>query len=161
MFARGVDRRARATFVTERRGDVDDAAAALRLHHAQLVLHAQNRAEDVGVEGRGIALGGLVGGGSGLAFGAGGVDRDVEAAKADDRLVDEVADIVVMTNVGADKLGLRAGCAQLGDQFGTGIVVAPRDYETRTPLGISEGGGAGDQLVDAVDDEWMILFKRA
>ena len=34
-----------------RRGDVDDAAITLRQHHAQLVLHAEQRAEHIGVEG--------------------------------------------------------------------------------------------------------------
>ena len=47
------------------------------------MLHAQNHAENIGVERRGIALRGLLGDRADLAFGAGIIHRDIEAAKPD------------------------------------------------------------------------------
>ncbi len=116
MLARRIDRGAGAAFVPEGRGDVDDAAAALSLHHAQLVLHAEHRAEHVGVERRRVALGGLLRRGSGLALRAGRVDGDVEAPESGDRLIDEGAHLVLVANVGADELGFGAGGAQVGGE---------------------------------------------
>ena len=63
--------------------------APLRLHHAQLMLHAQQHAEHIGIEGGGVAFRGLLGDRAGLAFGAGIVDGDVEAAEPGDGLVDK------------------------------------------------------------------------
>src|ERR1700720_4738425 len=42
------------------RRDIDDATAALSLHDAHFVLHAQDHAENIRVERRGIAFRGLV-----------------------------------------------------------------------------------------------------
>jgi hypothetical protein len=59
------------------------------------VLHAQNHAENIGVERRGIAFRGLGGDRADPAFGAGIVHRDIETAKPFDGLVDESADVIL------------------------------------------------------------------
>jgi hypothetical protein len=61
VLAPDIDRGAGSTFVPVGRGYVDDAAATLWLHHAQLVLHAEQRAKHIGVEGGCVSLGGLLG----------------------------------------------------------------------------------------------------
>ena len=70
------------------------------------MLHAQDHAEDVRVERRGVGVRGLVGDRADLAFGAGVVDRDIESAEPGDGLVDQSADIVLVADVGVDELGL-------------------------------------------------------
>jgi hypothetical protein len=57
---------------------------SLRLHHPQFVPHAQDHPENVGLEGGGVALRGLLSHWAGLAFGAGVVDGNVEAAEPSD-----------------------------------------------------------------------------
>ena len=89
------------------RGDVDDAAASLGLHGAHFVLHAQDHAENVGLERRGKAFRGLIRDRADLAFGAGIVHRDIETAKPFDGLVDQSADVIVLADVGVDELGFR------------------------------------------------------
>ena len=94
-------------------------------HRAHLVLHAQDHAEHVGVEGRGIAFGGLVGDRANLALGAGIVHCDIETPKALDRLVDESADVILVAHVGLDEFGLGAERAQLVDERLADIVRRP------------------------------------
>src|SRR6266436_3480622 len=106
------------------RGDVDNAAAALSLHGAHLVLHAQDHAENIGVECRGITFRGLVGDRADLAFGAGIIHRDIEAAKPRDGLVDQSADVILLAHIGADKIGLGAERAQGFDKL-LALFVAP------------------------------------
>ena len=86
----------------------------LRLHHAQLVLHAEQRAEHIGVEGGGVAFGGLIRDRARLAFGACGIDGGVEPAKARDSLVDQIAHVILVAHVGTDERGFGAEAAQLG-----------------------------------------------
>ena len=72
--------RPRRTLVPVGRGDVDNATAALSLHDAHFVLHAQDHAENIRVERRGIsfrAFRGLVRDRANLAFGASIVHRDI------------------------------------------------------------------------------------
>jgi YD repeat-containing protein len=57
------------------------------------VLHAQDHAENVGLERRGKAFRGLVRDRADLAFGGGVVHRDIETAKPCDGLVDQSADV--------------------------------------------------------------------
>jgi hypothetical protein len=66
------------------------------LHDAHFVLHAQDHAENIGVERRGIAFRGLVRDRANLAFGAGIVHRDIETAKPCDGLVDQSADLILV-----------------------------------------------------------------
>jgi DNA-binding transcriptional LysR family regulator len=96
------------------RGNVDDTAAALGLHGAHFVLHAQNHAKNVCVERRGKAFGSLIGDRADLALSGGVVHRDIETPKPCDCLVDhdQSADIIFLADVGVDELGLRPERAQ-------------------------------------------------
>jgi len=78
------------------------------------VLHAEQRAEHVGVKGRGIAFRRLVNDGAGFALRAGIVDGNIDAAEAGDGVIDEAANIVVLTDVGADKDGVCTEFAKFG-----------------------------------------------
>src|SRR5258705_13411147 len=60
MLGADVDRGIGRAPVPIGRGDIDDAAAPLGLHGAHFVLHAQDHAENVGLERRGKAFRGLV-----------------------------------------------------------------------------------------------------
>jgi hypothetical protein len=100
------------------RGDVDDAAAALLPHDAHLVLHAEQDAEDVRVERRGVGVRGLVGDRPDLAFGARVVHRDVETAEPGDGLVHQGADVVLPADIGVDELGLDRAVAGRAAQPG-------------------------------------------
>src|SRR5260370_38890081 len=144
VLAPDIDRGARSTFVPVGRGYVDDAAATLRLHHAQLVLHAEQRAKHIGVEGGCVGLGRLLGHRAGLAFGAGRVDGRVQAAKPRHGPIDQTADFVVMTNVGLDEGGLGAEAAKFGFEGFAFRVPAAGDDDAGALLGEGDGGGAPD-----------------
>ena len=106
----------------------------LRQHHAQLMLHAQQRAEHVGVEGGGIAFGGLLRHRAGLAFGAGVVDGHVQATKARNGPIDQVAHLVLVAHVGRHELGFSAERAQFGlTSFLAGFLVATGNDECGAP----------------------------
>jgi hypothetical protein len=144
VLARGVDRRARCAFVPEGGRHVDDAAVFLILHHVQLMLHAQERAEDIGVEGSRVALGGLLRDWTGLTFGTRVIDRHIEAAKARHSLIDQTAHVVVVTHVGTPIFCLRAKGAEFCDQFFAGVVATTGDDDVCTFLGEGQGGGSSD-----------------
>ncbi len=116
----------------------------LRLHDAQLVLHAEQRAEHIGIEGGGVALGGLLGHRARLAFGAGGVDGGIETAEACDGLVDQIADVVLAADVGADESRLGTEAAELGFERVALRFPAAGDDDVRALLGKGDGGGATD-----------------
>src|ERR1700731_3463578 len=78
--------------------------------------HAEQRAEHIGIERRGVAVGGLLRHRAGLAFGAGAVDGRIQATEARDGLIDQAAHIVIAAHVGADELRFAAELAQLGSQ---------------------------------------------
>ena len=126
------------------RGDVDDATAALLLHDANLVLHAEDHAENIRVECRGIAFRGLIRDRANLAFGAGIVHRDIETAKPCDGLVDQSADVIFVADVGIDELGLRTERAQFLDERLAGLVTPAGNDNRRALFGEGEGGGASD-----------------
>jgi hypothetical protein len=52
------------------------------------MLHAKKRAEDISVEGGGVAVGGLLRYRAGPAFGAGAVGRRIEATEARNSPID-------------------------------------------------------------------------
>src|ERR1700730_17745682 len=79
--------------------DIYDTAATLWKHHAQFVLHAQQCAENVGVESRRVALGGLLRHRTGLALGTGGVYSHIQATKARHCLIDQVSYFVLVAYV--------------------------------------------------------------
>jgi hypothetical protein len=101
------------TLVPVGRGDIDDAAAPLSLHDAHFMLHAQDHAQNVGLERRGKAFRGLVRDRADRTFGSGVVDGDIETPKPRDGLVDHIADVILLSNVRVDELGIRAESAQL------------------------------------------------
>ena len=108
VLAGGIDRGATGASMAVGRGDIDDGAAALSEHHPQLMLHAEERAEHIGIERRGVAVGGLLRHRAGLAFGAGAVDGRIQTTEARDGLIHEVARIVFAAHVGMDELGFGA-----------------------------------------------------
>ena len=120
------------------------------------MLHAQDHAENIRVEGRGVAFRGLVGDRANLAFGAGVVHRDIEAAKPCDGLVDQSADVIVLAHVGVDELGLRTERAQLLNERLSGLITPAGNDDVGALLGEGEGGGAADAAESAGDqDNWV------
>jgi hypothetical protein len=75
------------------------------------VLHAQDHAENIRVERRGIGFRGLVRDGANPAVGASIVDRDIETAKLCDGPVDQSADLILVADVGVDELKERRSSA--------------------------------------------------
>jgi hypothetical protein len=61
------------------------------------VLHAQERAKDIGVEGGGVGKSGLLGHWPWLALSAGVVDRHVQTAEALDSQFEQVANVLLVT----------------------------------------------------------------
>jgi hypothetical protein len=114
------------------------------LHDAHFVLHAQDQAENVRVERRGIAFRGLVRDGADLALGAGIVHCDIETAKPCDGLVDQVADFIVPANVGLDEDGVGAQAAQLGLESLALRFPATGNDEAGTVRGKGQSGGAAN-----------------
>ncbi len=104
----------------------------------------KKRPEHVGVEGRRIAVGGLVRDRSGLALGAGIVHRDIQPAEPGDGLVDQVADLVVVTDVDADERRFGAQPLQFGDERLADVLVTSSDNQAGAFLGKSGCGGASD-----------------
>ena len=117
------------------------------------MLHAEQHAEHVGVEGSGVTLGGLLGDRPGLAFGAGIVDGDIEAAEAGDGLVDQVPHVVLVAHIGANEFRLRAERAEFGDQRLAGVVAAAGDDDAGAFAGKGQGGGAADAGQGAGDQD--------
>jgi hypothetical protein len=116
----------------------------------------EQHAEDIGIEGRGVALRGLVGNRAGLAFGAGVVDGDVEAAEPGDGLVDELADVVLVADVGTHELSFRAQRTQLGDQRSACVIAAAGNDDIRAFPREGERAGAADTGQGTCDqNNWM------
>src|SRR5258708_33326320 len=67
--------------MAEGRRHIDDAPSPLGQHHAKLMLHAQQCAEDVCVEGGSVAFGGLLCYRARFAFGAGAIDSHIQTTK--------------------------------------------------------------------------------
>src|ERR1700677_3070003 len=162
MLAADIDGGARGALVAVGRGDVDDAAAALFLHDAHFVLHAQEHAENVGVEGRGVAFRGLVGDRARLTLGAGVVHRDIETAKPADGLVDQSANLILLAYVGVDELRLGAEGMQLRDERLAGLVTPTGNDDLCALLRKSDSGGATDACEGSRDQNdllahWILL----
>jgi hypothetical protein len=108
------------------------------------VLQPEHRAEHIGVEHGGVAVGRLLGQRAGPAFGAGIIDGDVDPAEPRDRLIDKAAHIVFTAHVGLDEGGLGAKSAQLGfERPAFGFAAARGDHSGAFP-GEGERGGAAD-----------------
>ena len=93
------------------------------------MLHAEERAEHIGIERRGVAVGGLLRHRAGLAFGAGVVDGSIEPTEARDGLIDQARAHRPHGDVGADELGFGAELAQLSGQCLAGVLMAAGDDE--------------------------------
>ncbi len=115
------------------------------------MLHTQDHAENIGVERRGIAFRGLICDRAHLALGASIVHCDVETAKPRDGLVDQIADVFVLADVGVDELGLRTKGAQLVDERLAGLITATCNHHPRALFGESNGGGAADSRESSGD----------
>src|SRR6266851_6826562 len=89
------------------------------------MLHTQQRAEHVGVEGRCVALGTLRRYGARFAFSAGSIDGHIQATKPCDRLVNQAAHLVLVAHIGAKKLGFGSQLAEFSNQLlALGVVPA-------------------------------------
>jgi hypothetical protein len=110
------------------------------------------RAEHVGIERSGIGLGGLLGQRAGLAFGTSVVDGDIQATKALDRLVEEIAHVVLAADIGAHEFRFGAKSAQFSDQRPPGIIASTGDNDARTFLRECERGCAADAGQRAGDE---------
>ena len=120
------------------------------------MLHAQDHAENVGLERRGKAFRGLVRDRADLAFGGGVVHRDIETAKPRDGLVDHSADVILLADVGVDELGLRTERAQFLDERLAGLITPTGNDHLRALLGEGDGGGATDAGQGASDQyDWV------
>jgi hypothetical protein len=76
-----------------------------------------------------------------LALRAGIVDGHVDAAKAGDGLIDEATNVIVVTDVGADKDGICAEFAKFGfERFAFGFAAAPVSAPLITTTGLSISG---------------------
>src|SRR5438445_1577282 len=111
--------------MTEGRRYVDDAARPLGQHHAKLMLHAQECAENVGVEGGSVAFGGLLRYRARLAFGTGGIDGHIQATKPRNSLIDQSTHIVFAANIGPNKFSFRSKFAELVNQLLTLFLMSP------------------------------------
>ena len=117
------------------------------------MLHAQDHAENVGLERRGKAFGGLVRDRADLAFGSGIVHRDIETTKPRDCFVDQGADVILLADVGVDELRLRTESAQLLDERFAGVITPTGNDQLRAFLGKGDGGGAPDAAQAAGDQD--------
>jgi hypothetical protein len=105
------------------------------------VLHAEQRAEHVGIEGGSVGLGALFGHRAGLALGAGIVDGGFETAEAGDDTVDQRTDLLLAADVGLDKLGLGTKRMKLFRQ-GMALSKLRPETTTRLPLLATENAAA-------------------
>src|ERR1700674_287076 len=107
MFAGGIDRSPRRAGMPICGGYVDDAAVFLWQHHTKFVLHAQQRAEHVGIEGCHVVVRSLLRYGAGHALRTGSVYSDIQTAKSLHDLVDQVTYVFFVAHIGADELRYR------------------------------------------------------
>jgi hypothetical protein len=98
------------------------------------MLHAQEHAENIGVERRGVAFRGLVRDRAGFTLGASVVHRDIEAPEALDRAVDETADIAFLAHIGLDEFGFGTERAEFANQRPAGIRLSPGNNNAMASL---------------------------
>src|ERR1700687_3028377 len=96
---------------------------------SQLMLHAKQRAEDVGIEGGRVAFGGLLRHRTRLAFGTGGVYSHIQATETRHGLSDQVSYVILMAYIGIHEFRLRVEPAELSHQFLAGLVPSTRNYK--------------------------------
>src|SRR5258708_2083229 len=80
----------------------------------------------------------------------------ITPAESRDGPIDEMAQFVLMANIGTDELGFGAERAQLGGKLPAGILAAAGNHETGTFLGKSERGRSADPGECTCDqDNWV------
>src|SRR5260370_23020613 len=98
------------------------------------MLHAQQCAENICVECRGVAFGGLVSERSRLTLGTCVVDGRVEPAEARYDMVDQVSDIAFATHIGLPQICLCTFCYQIRAPVLSFVRLTPQKHERRTPI---------------------------
>jgi hypothetical protein len=120
------------------------------------VLHAQENAEYVGVERRGVAIFRLIGHDARLALGAGIVDGNVEPSEFCDSLVDEVADLFVAAHVGANEFSLSTERTEFGYESLADVVLPTGHNEACAFLRKSESSRATDAAQAACYQYYLV-----
>src|SRR5260370_11018852 len=114
MLARRVYRSASSASMAVRRGHVDDTAASLGKHQAHLMLHAEQRTQNVCVERRGVGFCSLFRYRARLALSSSAIDGNIQTAKARDGRIHQITHIIFVADVSTDKNGLCSEPLQLG-----------------------------------------------
>ena len=121
------------------------------------MLQAQQCAQHIRVEGARVALSGLLSYRAGLAFGTGIVDGGVDPAEAGHGLIDQVAHLVFVTDVGLDERGFGAEAPKFGLESLAFGLAAAGDDEAGAVLGEGDGGGATYACEGSGDqDDWLV-----
>ncbi len=131
--------------------------APSRPHDAQFVLHAEQHAEHVGVEGLGVGLRSLVDDRARVALGPRVVDGDVNAPELGDSPVDQGLDLALVANVRLDEESFCAEGPELGLQCPAGLAIAAGDDDLGALACGRERGGAADAGKSACDQNDLIL----
>src|SRR5882762_10814914 len=139
MFAGGIDNRSPSCpGVPICGGYVHDAAVFLWQHHAKFVLHAQQRAEYIGIERCRVAVRSLLRYRAGHAFRTGRVYSDIQTAKSFHGLVDQVTYVLFAAHIGADELSFRTCLTDFTDELLAFFVAPTGNNDLSTLLGKRE-----------------------
>jgi len=106
MFAGYIDRCPGSTYASISRRDIDDAPAPLWQHHPQFVLHTKQCTQNVGIEGRRVALCGLFCYETARPLRPGGINCNIQASETLDGFVHKVAHILVFPDITPDENSL-------------------------------------------------------
>src|ERR1700674_4108207 len=108
------------------------------------MFHAQECAENVGIESGRVALSGLLRHRARLAWGSGVVYSHIQATEARHGLIDQVSYVVLVAYIGIHVFGLRIESAKLSHQISAGFVASTRDTDARTLFREGQGGGSSN-----------------
>src|SRR5882757_2900144 len=92
------------------------------------MLHAQQRAENVGIKDRRIAFGSLFRYRTRSAFGAGVINGHIQATKTCDGLVNQTSYFGFVTHIGAHEFGFSPEFAKLSDELLTFLFASARTH---------------------------------
>src|SRR5713226_6871382 len=106
MLAGHVNGRSGSPDASVGRRDIDDAPAPLWQHHSQFMFHAEQRTQDVCVEGRGVGFCSLLRHRAWCAFGSSIVDRNIQTSETLDRSIHKVTHVLILADVSTNKNGL-------------------------------------------------------
>src|ERR1700677_1557718 len=108
------------------------------------MLHAEQCAQHVRVERGRIAVGRLADDGTRLTLSTCDIDGGVDASELGDGPINEIANVLIATNVRSNEDGLRAEFPELGFQrFSLDLATTGND-EASSTFGESQGGSAAD-----------------